>query len=167
MRRVALLCISFLLSLIMLFIYSIHYKESRIGLQYSEAPYMDDIKITHKKDGIIKWHVEAKKAIFADATQVKLENLRITFPDRKLILNSDSGTYNPTNQSIKIEGNIKAETNNYTISAINLSWDASKSELSSDKKIQIVGKDFIIEGDELSASTDKARLNNNIKAVFK
>jgi LPS export ABC transporter protein LptC len=128
---------------------------------------MDNIKITHKKDGIIKWHVGAKKAVFADANQVKLETLKVTFPEKKLVLNSDSGTYNSTTQSIKIEGNIKAETNNYTISALNLSWDASKSELSSDKKIQIVGKEFIIEGDELSASTDKARLNSNIKAVFK
>ncbi len=161
------LCISFLLSIIILLIYSIHYKESRISLQYSEAPYMDEIKITHRKDGIIKWQVEAKKAVFANANEVRLEDLKINFPEKKLILNSDSGTYNSSTQGIKIEGNIKAETNNYSINALNLKWDASKSELSSDKKIQIVGKDFFIEGDELSASADRARLNKNIKAVFK
>ncbi len=128
---------------------------------------MDDITIIHRKEGIIKWMVDAKKAVFANANEVTLQGLKITFPEKKLVLNSDSGVYNPTTQGIKIEGNIKAETNNYAINALNLSWDPVKNELSSDRKIQIVGKEFVIEGDELSASADKAKLNSNIKAIFK
>lgn len=128
---------------------------------------MDDIKITHRKEGLTKWTVDAKKAVFKDANAVTLEDLKITFPEKELVLTSDAGVYNPADQSLKIEGSIKAMTNNYVINASTLSWDPEKNELSSDNKIQIVGKEFFIEGDELSASTDKARLNNNIKAIFK
>lgn len=167
MRRTTLLIISFLLSITILVIYSIQHKETKITLVYSESPYIDDIRIKHRKEGMIKWMVDAKKAVFANTNEVVLEDLKITFPEKELVLTSDGGVYNPSNQNIKIEGNIKALTKNYVINASTLSWDSQKSELSSDKKIQIVGNEFYIEGDELSASADKAKLNSNVRAIFK
>ncbi len=128
---------------------------------------MDEIRIKHRKDGSVKWSVDAKKAVFTNSNEITLKDLKISFPEKELILTSDSGMYIPTNQSIKIEGNIKALTKNFFINASTLSWDPQKSELSSDKKIQIVGNEFYIEGDELTASADKARLNSNVRAIFK
>lgn len=167
MKRTTLLVISFLLFIAILAAYSLQYKETKISLIHSDSPYMDEITIKHRKDGFLKWSVEAKNAVFSNTNEVILRDLKISFPERELILTSDTGSYNPTNQSIKVEGNIKALTKNFSINASSLAWDPKASELSSDKKIQIVGNDFYIEGDELTASADKARLNSNVKAVFK
>lgn len=167
MRRTILLIISFLLSITILFVYSLQLQDSNLKLTYSESPYIEEVMIKHLRDGITKWIVSAQKADFINTNDVVLKKLKITFPEKDLILTSEEGFYNMANQSIKIEGNIQAQTKNYVINASTLSWDPQKNELTSNNKIQITGKDFYIEGDELSASTDKAKLNSNVRAVFK
>ncbi len=167
MGKATLLIISFLLSIVILVIYSFQLQETRIALVYSESPYIDDVRIKHLKEGMVKWMVDAKKAIFTNTNDVVLKDLKITFPEKELVLTSEGGVYNTADQSIKIDGNIKALTKNYVINALTLSWDPQKSELSSDKRVQIIGREFYIEGDDLSASADKAKLSSNVKAIFK
>lgn len=166
MRRTTLFAISFILSIIIIAVYSFQHRETKITLVYSESPYIDDVVIKHRKEGMVKWMVDAKKAVFNNTNEVILKDLTITFPEKKLVLTSDEGVYNTANQNIKIEGNIKALKKNYVINASTLSWNQQTNELFSDKKIQIIGREFYIEGDELLATPDKAKLNSNVRAVF-
>ncbi|MCX8030937.1 MAG: LPS export ABC transporter periplasmic protein LptC [Thermodesulfovibrionales bacterium] len=167
MKRVFLTLLSLLLFIAILFVYSFHHKETKSNLTFSELPFMDEVRIKHMKEGSLKWSISAKKAIFLNTNEIELSDLEIFFPEKDLTLKSQSGFYNHSNQSFLITGKIKAQTNNFIINAENLSWDATKNQLSSNKKIEIVGNNFFIEGNELSASLDKARLNSNVKAIFK
>lgn len=132
----------------------------------NEDSYMDEVNIIQKNGGIIKWTLSAKKAVLLNSNDIKLFDLKITFPEKELILTSDEGIYNTEDKDLRIEGNINASTKGYKIKATNILWDSSTNELSSDKRVQIVGDRFYIEGDMLTATTDKAKLGSNVRAVF-
>ncbi|MBF0557183.1 MAG: LPS export ABC transporter periplasmic protein LptC [Nitrospirae bacterium] len=128
--------------------------------------YMDGVSIIQRKDGVVKWTLGSKKAIFLDDNNVKLVALQITFPEKGLTLNSDGGLYDIDKRNLKIDGHINASTADYDILTPTLYWDASKNELFSDQKVQIIGKKFYVEGDDLNSTNDKATLNKNVKAIF-
>jgi lipopolysaccharide assembly outer membrane protein LptD (OstA) len=127
---------------------------------------MDEVSITHKKAGLVKWILNSEKAVFLTNNDVKLDNLKIIFPEKDLTLTSNGGMYDIENRNLKIDGNINAFTKDYEIVANTLFWDSSKNEILSDERVQIVGKKFFAEGDNLTATPDKATLNKNVKAVF-
>jgi LPS export ABC transporter protein LptC len=154
----------FLLSV--LIVYLNQEKDAKIKLRPGDNSYMDDVSITQKKAGVVKWMLSAKKAIFLTGNDVKLDNLKIIFPEKELTLTSNGGMYDIENRNLKIDGNINAFTMDYEIVASTLFWDSSKNEIVSDEKVKIVGKKFFAEGDNLTATTDKATLNKNVRAVF-
>lgn len=153
-------------------------------LQVGMDSYMNDISFLQKRDGEIKWQLKAKSAVFLDShsptadsrqqhlgtrlgdNDVKLFDLKMTFPEKNLVLTSDHGIYDIESRNLMIKGNIKASAPDYDILAATLFWDSSKEEIFSKERVRIVGRNFIIEGDGLTATTDKARLNHNVKAVF-
>lgn len=135
-------------------------------IKLGDNSYMDDVAITHKKDGAVKWTLSAKKAVFVTDNDVALTDLTISFPEKELTLTSDEGTYDMAQRDLKIEKNIKAAGRNYDIVAETLFWDSSRNELLSDDTVRIVGRKFYVEGDHLVATTDKAILQNNVKAIF-
>jgi LPS export ABC transporter protein LptC len=141
-------------------------KDAVTKLRLGDNSYMDDVRITQKKEGVIKWILGAKKAVFVTSNDVKLADLKITFPEKELVLTSNEGMYDMESRNLKIEGNIKASTKDYDIVATTLFWDSTKNEVFSDEKVYIVGKKFFVEGDNLTATADKARLDKNVKAVF-
>ncbi|MBI3592427.1 MAG: LPS export ABC transporter periplasmic protein LptC [Nitrospirae bacterium] len=151
---------------IVLVIYSGREGDMKTRVSFGSNSYMDDISITQKKEGITKWILKSKKAIFMTDNNVRLDVLKIIFPEKELTLTSDSGMYDIEKSNLKIEGNIKASTKDYDIVATTLFWDSSKNEVFSDKKVQIIGKRFFVEGDDLTSTTDKATLNKNVKAIF-
>ncbi|MCX7913389.1 MAG: hypothetical protein N2511_02250 [Thermodesulfovibrionales bacterium] len=161
------MAISFLLVIIIVVIYSLQNQETKVTLIFDSTPQLEDLIVKHQREGMVKWLVTAKKAILTDSNNLLLEDLEISFPERDFILFSKGGIYNLVDQSLKIEGQIRALTKNYVIDAVSLSWDPKAGLLSSDKKIVIEGKDFSIEGDEFSASSSKAFLKNNVKAIFR
>ncbi len=132
----------------------------------TDNPYMDGVSIVQRKQGVVKWTLGSKKAIFLDENDVKLVGLTITFPEKGLTLNSDGGMYNIEKRNLKIDGHISASTKDYDIVTPTLFWDASKNELTSDQRVHIIGKRFDVEGDDLNATNDKATLNKNVKATF-
>ncbi len=154
------------------------------GLQVGMDSYMNDISFLQKKDGKIKWQLKAKRAVFLDDhspttdsrqqhsetsfgdKDVKLSDLKMTFPEKNLVLISDQGMYDIESRNLMIKGNIKASAPDYDILATTLFWDSSKEEIFSKERVRIVGRNFVVEGDGLTATTDKARLNYNVKAVF-
>ncbi|MDI6801074.1 MAG: LPS export ABC transporter periplasmic protein LptC [Thermodesulfovibrionales bacterium] len=145
---------------------SFNNEKQELKLQFGTKSFMDDVKITHKKNNMTKWELHSQKATFLSDKDVELANLKITFPEKGLVLTSDKGMYNIESRDLKIDDNIRASTEDYEIVAKTLFWDSSKNELFSDGKVMIVGKKFFIEGNALAATTDKAKLNNNVKAVF-
>lgn len=147
-------------------IYSNREGDVKTRVSLSGNSYMDNVSITQKKDGMVKWLLSSQKAIFLNDNDVKLVALKITFPEKELTLTSDSGLYDIEKRNLKIESNIKASTKDYDIVASTLFWDASRNELLSDQKVRIIGKRFHVEGDNLTATTDAAKLNTNVKATF-
>ena len=140
--------------------------EIKAKVQLGGNSYMDDVTITNKKDGVVKWLLNSRKAVFLNDNDVRLSGLKITIPEKGLVLTSESGQYDIGKRNLKIESNIKASTKDYDIVAKTLFWDASKNELLSDDKVQIVGKKFYVEGDGLAATNDNAKLDKNVKAIF-
>ena len=132
----------------------------------TENSYMDDVSIVQRKQGVIKWSLGSKKAIFLNENDVKLVGLTITFPEKELTLTSDGGLYDIGKRNLKIDGHICASTKDYDIVCPTLFWDASKNELTTDQRVHIIGKRFDVEGDDLNATNDKATLNKNVKATF-
>jgi LPS export ABC transporter protein LptC len=128
--------------------------------------YMDGVTITHRIKGTVKWTLCSKRAVFVNENDVKLIALNINFPEKGLTLNSDGGMYDMAKRNLKIDGHITASTKDYNIVTPALFWDSSKNQVFSDQKVQITGKRFYCEGDDLTATNDKATLTNNVKAIF-
>ncbi len=149
-----------------LIVYLNQEKDAKVKLRLGDNSYMDEVSITQKKAGRIKWILNSEKAVFLTDNDIKLNNLKIIFPEKELTLTSNGGMYNIESRNLKIDGNINAFTKDYRIVASTLFWDSSKNEVFSDKKVQLVGKKFFAEGDTMTATTDKATLNKNVKAVF-
>lgn len=165
MKRILFLCaILALFSVLAIYLNQEKFIDTKLRL--GDNSYMDDVSITQKKEGVVKWIVNTQKAVFLNSNDVKLADLKIVFPEKDLTLTSDGGLYDIENRNLTIEGNIKASTKDYDIVANTLFWDSSKNEILSDEKVQIVGKKFFVEGDKLTATTNKARLDKNVKAVF-
>jgi len=132
----------------------------------TDNSYMDGVSIVQRKEGVVKFTLGSKKAIFLNENDVKLLGLTITFPEKELTLRSDGGLYDIGKRNLKIDGHITASTKDYDIVTPTLFWDASKNELTTDQRVQIIGKRFYVEGDDLNATNDKATLNRNVKAIF-
>ncbi len=107
---------------------------------------MDEVSITQKKAGLVKWILSSEKAVFLTNNDIKLDKLKIIFPEKELTLTSNGGMYDIENRNLKIDGNINAFTKDYEIVASTLFWDSSKNEILSDEKVQIVGKKFLQKG---------------------
>ena len=143
-----------------------HDRDFRTKLVVGDQSYMEDVRMMQRRDGVAKWTLTAKKATFVTEHDIQLSELGITFPEKKLVLNSEGGLYNTETRNLRIDGSIKATTGTYDILASSLFWDGKKNELTSDRKVQIVGKQFVVEGDDLVATTDGAKLQKNVRAVF-
>lgn len=165
MKKKLFIC-AFLFLLTVLIVYLNQEKDAKIKLRLGDNSYMDEVSITQKKAGLVKWILNSEKAVFLTNNDIKLDNLKIIFPEKELTLTSNGGMYDIENRNLKIEGNISAFTKDYEIVASTLFWDSSKNEILSDERVQIIGKRFFAEGDTMTATTDKATLNKNVKAVF-
>lgn len=165
MRKLSFL-LAVLFFLIVLAVYLNQDAGMRVNLSLGESSYMDDIKITQKKEGVVKWIANARRAVFLNDNDVKLADLKIMFPEKGLTLTSDGGMYDIERKNVEISGNISASTADYNIVAQKLLWDSSKNELVSDEKVTIVGKKFQVEGGRLEATSGKAKLSDNVRAVF-
>lgn len=158
--------IAFLICLSFFFIFFERERGYDIGFKISENSFMDDVKIIQNREGTTKLTLSAEKAIFVTDNDIKLDKLTMTFPERDLTLTAKGGIYNLKKRDLKIDGDINAYTKDYQIIADTILWDSSKNGIISDKKIKIVGKKFIAEGDSLEATADNATLRRNVKAVF-
>lgn len=143
-----------------------HERETSPKLRLADSSMMEDITITHKRDGGLKWKLDARNAVFVNEHEVRLSGITVRLPAKGLTLTSDTGTYRMDEKDLIIDGSVKASTETYDIVAGSLQWDGDKNELYSDRKVTIVGKTFVVEGEGLVATTDKVTLNRNVKVLF-
>lgn len=165
MRRLLFL-ISAVLFVTVLGIYMGMEKDTAPVVRFSGTSYLEGVRIAHMTGGALKWDLHADKAVFLNKEDVKLEGIKIRFPEKQLTLSSDEGLYKVESRDLTIQGNIKASTGDYDIVAEQLSWDSSRNELVSDKKVTIKAQTFVVEGDTLKANAEGAELKNNVRAVF-
>jgi LPS export ABC transporter protein LptC len=151
---------------ISLILYANYEKNYDVKLRVSDNSFMDNVSIIQRRDGIVKLSVNAEKAVFILDDEVQLNRLTMTIPEKGLTLSSSSGLYNLKTKDLKMVGDIKAYTKDFEIFAENLLWDSSRNEVTSDKRIRIVGKNFSAEGNSFEAIADKATLKENVKAIF-
>ncbi|NLI28435.1 MAG: hypothetical protein GX423_00005, partial [Nitrospiraceae bacterium] len=76
----------------------------RAKLVLAEQSYMEDVSIVQRRDGVVKWMLSAKKAVFLPDDDVKLADLQIRFPEKDLVLRSSDGVYNTESRNLKIDG---------------------------------------------------------------
>lgn len=165
MRRLLFL-VSAVVFLAVLGIYMGMEKDTAPVIRFSGTSFMEGVRIAHVTGGSLKWELQAEKAIFVNKEDVKLEGIRIRFPEKNLTLSSEEGLYKVESRDLSILGNIRASTGDYDIVAEQLNWDAARNELVSDKKVTIKAQTFMVEGDTLKANAEGAELKNNVKAVF-
>ncbi|MBN2653535.1 MAG: LPS export ABC transporter periplasmic protein LptC [Nitrospirae bacterium] len=159
----------FAVSVFLLGIFAFYFNQDRdmkAGIKMSELSFMDEVSITQRKAGVHKWTLNSDRATFISDNDVRLHGVKIDFPERGLVLTSDTGMYQMATKNLSVEGNIKAAAKDYDIVAKKLIWDSEKQEITSDNKVNIVGKRFNVVGDKLEATADKAKLLNNVKAIF-
>lgn len=127
---------------------------------------MEEVSISQKKGGKLRWALTAGRADFLSRKDVRLSDLRVRFPEQNLELISESATYDMEKKDFTIQGNVTASTKDFRFVAPELSWDGSVNQLSTDGRVTITGEKFSIEGEGLRASPDRATLQNKVRAVF-
>ncbi len=147
-------------------IYSGYDKDTTPKLRLADRSQLEDVTITQKRDGILKWTLDAKKAVFQSDREVRLSDMRVQLPDKGLVLTAESGIYDMESRDFTIEGTVKASTDKFDIVSGALRWDADRSELHTGEQVTIVGKNFVVQGEDLVATTDRATLRKNVRVQF-
>jgi LPS export ABC transporter protein LptC len=134
----------------------------------SSSSYIEGLKIVNRSKGDTTWTIVAKRADFTkDERKARMNSIVIDIKKENLILNADSGIFDIETRDIKLEDNIILKAKGYEVALKNLSWNPSKSLLSSDQKIVLKGNRFSIEGEGLSATEEqKLSLHKNVRAIF-
>lgn len=141
-------------------------REGRPKIVVAEQSTMDDLEIVNRQDGVVKWTLLARKAVYLSDKEVKLHDLTITFPEKDFSMKAEEGLYNMESRNFRIDTPITANAKNYDITAKSMEWDSAKNQLVANDRVFIVGQSFTIEGDNLVATASKATLQKNVRAVF-
>lgn len=141
-------------------------RESGLKVGLGSTSYMEDVSISHKRGGKVSWALTAGRADFLNKKDVRLTDMKISFPERNLELTSEGATYDMDSKDFTIRGNVTASTKDFRFVAPALSWDGVENQLTTDGRVTIVGQRFSIEGEGLRATQDKATLQGKVRAVF-
>lgn len=135
-------------------------------LALMETSVMDGVVIEQKKAGQIQWRLSAKTAYHMSNDDVMLSDVSISMPEKDLVLKTDKVLYSLSKRDFSVPGEVKVHSKDYDIVGSRLHWDASRSILTAERDIRIVSQGFVLEGDGLTATTDRATLNKNVRATF-
>ncbi len=143
-------------------------RETRDSIPFRTNSYIEGLRIVHKKDGQNSWTLRSQRADLSQSeTVAHMDRVTINLTKENLILKADRGLYNLDNKNLTLEGNIKAHTKDYVITAESLGWKSSTGELVTDGSIQMYGKKFMVEGNGMRVTPgQKVRLLKNVKAIF-
>lgn len=135
-------------------------------ISYGENSFMEDVVIEQKKSGEIKWRLHAKKATSISNDEIGLEDITVILPEKGYEIKAAKAFYNLSNKNFNIPGEVIAFSKDAHIKGSKLFWDSTTNSLKAESDIEIRGKGFNIQGDKLDATSNKAVLNKNVRAVF-
>lgn len=163
--------IAFLFSLVFLigaivFMRFEYNRENIPKIVYGDNAYMEDVVIEQKRSGEIKWRLLAKRATHINNNEIGLEDIVVILHEKGYTIKTNKAYYNLSDKNFNIPGEVVAVSKDVNIEGNRLFWDSSSNSLRADSDIRIEGKGFRIEGDGLTATSDKAILNKNVRAIF-
>lgn len=134
----------------------------------SSTSYIEGLKIIHRTKGNTAWTIMAKRANFTkDEKTAQMNSIVIDIQKENIILNAEKGVFDLETRDLKLEDNIILKSKGYEVTLKDLTWNPSKGLLKSDKKIELRGKGFSIQGYGISATEEqKLRLHRNVRAIF-
>jgi len=167
MKRIPMIGLSIFFASILLIIFMSD-KESSKDLTIESNSFIDGLKIIQKKDGTPFWTLTARKADFKGGKNiVELSDVIMVLHRNNVILSTDKGTYDLSNQNLTTETPIRAEGKEYTITAGSIDYEASSGELTSEDRITIKGKSFTVDGKGIKVDSEqKVRILKDVKATF-
>jgi len=139
------------------------------GLSANKAgSYIEGLKIVSKKNGIDSWVLTARRADFTtDETLARMNSVAMDIKKEGVLVNAESGIYNMNTKVLSLENNVILRTKDSVIHTNNLLWNPSAGVLTSTGKVEMEGRKFRLEGEELSATEDsKVMLMKDVRATF-
>lgn len=126
--------------------------------------------LTHKEGSKIKWELIAKNVLFPEGDRnVLLKDLTVRIhhnPD--LILTGEDGDYNVKEKNLLISKPVEIRVRDFRLTTDSLTWYGESEVIKAPNEVRFVGKNFSIEGKELTASVreKKIRILRNVKGIF-
>lgn len=122
---------------------------------------IEDLSFIQTHMGEVEWKIQAKSAELFDKdkkTMIADAKVMLKTPQGlEIYFRGDQGIINTESHDFKIQNqrdDMKVRINNkYTILTRKLEWDNEQKEISSDRRVRILGPQFTIEGVGLSVKT--------------
>ena len=152
----------------MLFVILKNERETNSDLEVKSNSFIEGIKILQKEEGTTIWKLIARKADFIEGeNKAILSDITMVVKKNGLVLYADKGIYNLSDRNFITEGETRAETKDYTITADSIDYEASSGEIKTEGRIKIEGKRFKITGKGMKANSEqKVRVLKDVKATF-
>ncbi len=142
-------------------------KEPEGELRITGGSFIEGIRILQKKNGVTLWDLTASRADFENEDRARLSNVNISLRKNGVVLFADKGVYNLSDKSFVTDSAVKAEGNDYRITAESVDFEVSSGNIKTGGRVKMEGKGFEVEGKGLNAETEKkVRIFNDVKATF-
>ncbi|MEW6067081.1 MAG: LPS export ABC transporter periplasmic protein LptC [Nitrospirota bacterium] len=130
--------------------------------------FIEGVRIIQKRDGIIDWTLNAKRADFVEGEDnAKLSDINMVIQKSGMILHSQKGIYNLSDQSLIVDGVVRAEAKDLLITSDSLNYEVSSGRIDTKGYVEVNSKKFKLEGKGMTAeSGDKVTILDNVKAIF-
>jgi LPS export ABC transporter protein LptC len=131
---------------------------------------MNDLFLTHKDNGVIKWELSADKALMpVGKKEIYLNDLKLKI-NRKtnIFLTSGSGLYEVEEENITLHKPVELKMKDMIFKTTTIKWNSADEFITTDDAVQFIGNKFRIAGKGLTAQLGKeqVRIMNDVKAVF-
>lgn len=143
-------------------------REMNGDLQITGGSFIEDIKILQKKKGITLWTLSARRADFVEGEEkAELRDLSLVIPKNGVVLHAEKGIYNLSDKSFATDNVVKAEAKDYRITADSVAFDVSSGSITTEGRILVEGKGFMVEGKGMNADAEqKIKIFDDVKATF-
>lgn len=129
--------------------------------------FIEGLKIVQKKNGNDVWILNAKRADITEKDNMAaLTDIDIIIKEKDIKIRAANGLYYMTEKKFTLNGNIIADTKDYTILTNAAEW-TSNGEIKTKGDVKIESKRFTIQGEGMEASSgQKVKILKNVKAIF-
>lgn len=161
----------FSVALVIVVLIILKYGENKVKIRPAyQASSMQDLHLSHKEDGKIKWELSAKEALFpVERKEVLLQQLGLTVNrSPRLILTSGSGIYEIEKGDVTLNDPVELKIKDSKFTTNMLKWINADELITTDSPVRFTGSNFLIEGIGLIAHTkqQKVRITRDVKAIF-